>query len=129
MIQEDINIYSVMSEFGVPTVILVFLGFIIIKLLPDFKAWMNASVAAKEKQIEQVAEFRQVAVQCAQAIEANTEQLAIARHSQEMVTQVLGKHMDESRDSLQRIEIALANVAKDNDKIITDMQIIKERTA
>lgn len=126
---EDFNVYEFINELGFPILVLVFLGIIIMKLLPEVVSWIRTSIVAREKQIAQSAESTQVSQHCAHVIENNTEQLSISRHSQELVVQVLGKHMDESRDAFIRIEATLAEFDKKQDKVVTDIQILKERTA
>jgi hypothetical protein len=121
--EQDVGfILKAVNEVGMPTLVVVIFVWFSIKLMPDIKDSISANKAFKERQIEQSGEIKA-------ALDNNTLALSAASRGYDVIVQVLVKHMDESRASFLRIEPKLDELAKDNDKIITALSIIREKAS
>ena len=120
-------VMQLVDRLGVPVCALLFLALLVWRLMPQIRDLLVASAEERRGRVRAQGEYSEVIRHNSAVIENNTAALRAVIQSREQEGRLISAHEDMSRERMQRIQATCDEVAATADKLVTDMQVVKER--
>ena len=120
-------VVELVDVLGVPVCVLMFCALLIWRLMPQIRGVMESMAEERRARIKSSGEYAEVVRHNSAVIENNTAALNMVIQSREQEGRLIQSHEDMSRERMQKIQATSDEIASSVDKVITDIQVIKER--
>lgn len=129
MTADELRLASdLVQTLGVPVCVLLFCGCVLWRLMPQIRDLLTSAAEERRARIKSAGEYAEVVRHNSAVIENNTAALNLAVQAREADGKLIQSHEDMSRERMSKIQATADEVASSVDKLITDVQVIKERS-